>query len=525
MNLAEHLKIGTPLIWVNTDEPERLTDIVVSDTRRPIYRIDPFEGLMTYKKGTWKKVIVDVEGQEKTTHDFQVALYHVFKERGTLIIYNTHQIAEKLVDFFSGVYGNYRRAFVANNADKLPLQLVMFSCGGQIPPEIVRHTAIVEAPLPDVEDLAKLILHIATEATDDILPDTADLTPLTRAGLGLTEAEFTQAAMLSLRNKAVLDHQYINHFKLEKIRSGGMLEIRRPKMSLDDIGGLDLAKQLIASAVWAWNNPVEASEYGVIPLRRLLMIGVPGCGKSAICEGVASTLGLDLAKTGISQNMNKFIGQSEQNIRDTFAQIRALAPIVCWMDELGRDLSGSGVANDGGTTDRVHGEFLTGLQELPSNVFLMAAANRIHGLPPEMLRADRFDKIMFVGFPTEDERIDIFQIHLGEQATEHDLEALAKSTPVFTGAEIKALIAETRFRVSPIEKRQINTDDILQQVPQVRNRLWLKHRAEIVDMYRRAREEWEWASSGQLAEADLVISGSIDNYVPTTTSKKFQIQF
>jgi ATP-dependent 26S proteasome regulatory subunit len=137
----------------------------------------------------------------------------------------------------------------------------------------------------------------------------------------------------------------------------------------------------------------------------------------------------------------------------------------------------------------------------------MAAANRIEGLPPEMLRADRFDKILFVGFPSEEERLDIFRIHLGEATVNHNIENLAAATPQFTGAEIKSLIADVRFKISSSERRHITTEDIVAAVPKFRNRLWLKHRSGIIDMYRRALSEWEWASTGQLNDAELIIGG------------------
>ena len=132
-------------------------------------------------------------------------------------------------------------------------------------------------------------------------------------------------------------------------------------------------------------------------------MGIPGTGKSAICEATANALGLDLARTGVSQVMNSFVGQSEANMRAVFNQIKVMAPLCVWIDEFGRDMSGGQSSShvDGGTTDRVHGEFLTGLQELPENVFLICAANQIENLKPEMLRAERFDKIIFVGLPSQ----------------------------------------------------------------------------------------------------------------------------
>src|SRR5690606_27736174 len=150
----------------------------------------------------------------------------------------------------------------------------------------------------------------------------------------------------SVRDYSVISPKVVKDFKSSKIKAGGVLEIIEPKMSLDDIGGLDRAKEIINAIVWSWTNPTEAEKFGITPIRRMLMIGVPGTGKSAICEATASTLGLELAKFGVSSMMNKFIGESERNMRLAFKQIKAMAPLVIWDDEIGRDLSGSGSMND-----------------------------------------------------------------------------------------------------------------------------------------------------------------------------------
>ena len=522
MNLRTHLDVGTPLIWVNSDEPDRVIDIVSLTSTRPIFKVDPFNGFSTYVNGLWKKVLVELEGIEKGTFSFEVAFDYAIKNKGVFIIPNAHLLAEKLVDILGGLYSQYRNVYMkTNDVAELPLQLVMISCNAEIPPEILRNVAVTHIGLPSELDIANLSAHIQTSTkTANVLTEDLDLTKLGRAGIGLTESEFVQAAISSIIETKRLDPEFIARFKLSKLKEGGILEIRRPKLSLDDIGGMDNAKKIIKAAVWTWDNPDKAEEFKVIPIRRILMVGVPGTGKSALCEGTAKSLGLDLAKTGISSNMSKWIGESESNMRKTFQQIHAMAPLVCWMDELGRDLSGSGSSNDSGTTDRVHGEFLTGLQELPNNVFLMAAANRIDGIPPEMLRAGRFDKILFVGFPTHEERMDIFDIHLGERETVFDLDALSAATSSFTGAEIESLIKETRFNVSTQEQRHINGDDIIVNIATQRNRVWLKFRQEILAMYSRAITEWEWASSGQYEEAQLVLSGKYGAAQAASVKKK-----
>jgi SpoVK/Ycf46/Vps4 family AAA+-type ATPase len=211
-------------------------------------------------------------------------------------------------------------------------------------------------------------------------------------------------------------------------------------------------------------------------------------------------------------------------MRAVFKQIGIMSPLCVWIDEFGRDLSGGQSSHvDGGTTDRVHGEFLTGLQELPDNVFLMCAANQLEHLKPEMLRADRFDKIMFVGLPSFNERIDIIKIYLKDIKTDHNFnyEEISNATQYFTGAEIKSLIKEVKFNVASAELRTINTRDIVSSAPNMRNILWNKSRQMIQDLYTTAIEQWDWASTEQFNDAKLVIGGTLTTPKQKTNSLKW----
>ena len=152
-------------------------------------------------------------------------------------------------------------------------------------------------------------------------------------------------------------------------------------------------------------------------------------------------------------------------------------------------------------------EFLTGLQELPEESFLLCAANDIHSLKPEMLRADRFDKIFFVGLPSHNERKHIFQINLSNIQTDHeyDYDALAQATAFMTGAEIVSLIRETKFYVTSEDFRPITTKDILKYAPLTKNTIWRKHPDTVKGMYQYALEQWDWASTEQMEDAKIIL--------------------
>lgn len=511
MDLKTHLYIRTPIIWAATDEAVRVIDEVLAHSQRPIFRMEPLLGFCRWEanKQLWAQVLTlnPMSGEMGPTHELQDALPIVEQAGGTLIIEHAHELPlHRVMTAFSE---RYRNAVQKNNADTIPVQLILCSYKDEVPPEARRVTIKASVELPTQSQLGILANRVSAGAGLDEL-DEEMKTRVGRAASGLSESEATNTFLTCLANKSKVDIDFIARAKLDHIKQGGVLEVRTPKVSLNDVGGMDRAKELIDAVSWMWSHPQEAKELQVIPLRRMLMIGLPGGGKSLMAEACAASLGLDLAKGGISSAMSKWIGESEQNVRNMFKQLKAMSPIVFWVDELGRDLSGgaSSSETDGGTTDRAHGEFLSGLQEMPEDIFLLAAANRIDHLPPEMTRADRFDKIMFVGFPTENERQDIFKIHLGNSWAEFDIELLAKATPFFTGAEIKALIREVRFDVAASEHRAACTTDLLQRAPLMKGRTWIRHRQDMVRMYERAIGEWDWASREQEAEAQDVLDAA-----------------
>lgn len=512
MNLAEHLSLRTPLTWVTTDEPGRVIEAVISDAeraaeKRSVYRMDSLQGFITWddERNRWVKVLINDPqmGGLMPTQDPSLAFSHVLENRGIMLIENAHGMVEMMGGFFLSLVFEYREAFYSNDLDKIPPQFILISYKDEVPKELARMTSHVIHELPDENDLE----HITDHLRKNGVRTRATLGEIARAGVGLSETEFISSALLSTKHKGHIDASFVNARKMDLLKKNGVLEVRTPELAVESLGGLDNAKALIRQIGWLWNNPEEAEELDIEPLRRLLLVGVPGTGKSLVCEAIASMLGLDLGKGGVSSSMSKWVGESEANMRRMFATLKRMAPIVLWIDEFGRDMSGgqSSGSVDGGTTDRVHGEFLTGLQELPKNVFLAAAANRIESLPPEMTRADRFDRVMFVGFPTQEEREEIFRIHLGKHAHEHNTAKLASVTPFFTGAEIKSLIKEVRFDVAAVEHRRPTTDEIVDHAPRVKGRVWVNHRDAIVQMYRRAVVEWDWASTGQQEEADAVL--------------------
>jgi hypothetical protein len=520
--LFSQIKLGYPALWVKSVDSFKTIESIVNYPNRTYFTIDSKNGFSQFKDGKWKSVLIDMPNPEnpeetikRVTYDFVVAnsfLDTYQTDHPKTFLFNIFTNPKDFLNSFAGLFHSatmqYREAFWQNDTDVMPVQYIIvsnFDCDE----EFINIFKTIESSYPDQVDLTFILSHIST-SSDGILVKEDKALDIVKAGLGLSESEFINLSLQSVLEVGEVSSEYIYNQKMSGIKKNGILEIIKPKISFDNIGGLDSIKDLITRNANLWHNPAQAEEFGISPIRRMLMVGIPGTGKSAICEATANALGLDLARTGVSQVMNSYIGQSEQNMRTVFKQINAMAPLCVWIDEFGRDLSGGSSSShvDGGTTDRVHGEFLTGLQELPDNVFLMCAANQVDSLKPEMLRADRFDKIMFVGLPSFEERKDIASIYLSSIKTDHqfDYGLISNATQFFTGAEIKSLIKEVKFYVSSSELRPINTQDIVSYVPRLRNILWNKSRQMIQDLYRTALEQWDWASTSQLEDAKLILN-------------------
>jgi ATP-dependent 26S proteasome regulatory subunit len=535
--LLSQIKLGHPAIWIKTADVARSFDSILKFSDRKFYTIDPILGFSEYVNNSWKQVIVEFPNPqdptstiESTTFDNSVALDYIFtslKEKYipvTFVSLINTKPSDDLMSLYAGLISilnnQYRNSFWQDDLSKMPMQLMVispFSCN-----EDYSHLFYSEEyEYPNLEELATIVNHI-NDSTDTHFASQNEVIKIAKSALGMTESEFINVCLNSILENGNINSDYVYNIKMADIKKNGILEIIRPKVTFDNIGGLDNIKSIIQNNARLWNNPDKAKEFGISPIRRMLMVGIPGTGKSAICEATANALGLDLARTGVSQVMNSFIGQSEANMRAVFKQINIMAPLCVWIDEFGRDLSGGASSShvDGGTTDRVHGEFLTGLQELPENVFLMCAANQLEHLKPEMLRADRFDKIMFVGLPSFAERVDILKIYLSDIDTSHNFnyEEIANATQYFTGAEIKALIKEIKFNVAVSEMRTIDTKDIVSFAPSMRNILWNKSRQMIQDLYATAIEQWDWASNDQLEDAKLILPNRISS--PNNSNQK-----
>lgn len=350
--------------------------------------------------------------------------------------------------------------------------LIILSPLLKIPPELEKEITVVDYELPGVEELDPIIEGILQSVPEKVRSEEAD--PLHRervieAALGLTASEAENVFAKSLVQKGRFDIDVILEEKEQIIRKSGVLEFYHATEQFSDVGGLDELKKWLRKRTLAFTK--RAREFGLPQPKGILLIGVPGCGKSLTAKAVGSLWKLPLLRLDVGKIFAGIVGSSEENIRKAIKTAEAVAPAVLWLDELEKGFAGtqSSSYSDAGTTARVFGTFVTWLQEKTSPVFVIATANSIDLLPPELLRKGRFDEIFFVDLPTEEERRDIFHIHLqkrGRDPAQFDLNLLAAATEEFSGAEIEQVIISALYDAFDAEQ-ELTTDDIYTSITEM----------------------------------------------------------
>ncbi|HVO29984.1 MAG TPA: AAA family ATPase, partial [bacterium] len=328
--------------------------------------------------------------------------------------------------------------------------LVILSPVLTIPRELEKDVTVLDLPLPDHAEIASILEGIIASVKNDprvTVAATADLKEkIVKAALGLTASEAENVFAKAVVHQRRLDENDLPLVLAEKkqiLRKMGMLEYYDLTESIGEVGGLEELKRWLAQRTGAFSQ--KARDYGLPEPKGLLLLGVQGCGKSLTAQAIAATWQLPLLRLDMGRIFSGLIGSSEENLRRAIRVAESAAPAVLWVDEIDKGLSGiaSSGSVDGGVTARVFGAFLTWLQEKTAPVFVVATANRIEALPPELLRKGRFDEIFFVDLPDAAERAQIFDIHLrrrGREPAGFDLAALGELADGFSGAEIEQAV-------------------------------------------------------------------------------------
>ena len=309
-------------------------------------------------------------------------------------------------------------------------------------------------PSPTAEEYIDLLSQIVRDVTKrqhvEMTITNEEIKLLVRhlAGLTLMESEkILTKAIIEDGKLAVDDIRHVIEAKVAVVERDGLLEYYPVEAALANIADLRGLKVWLAKRKAVVTEPGRAEEFGLSFPRGMLLLGVPGCGKSLSAKAVAAEWRMPLLKLDPSNLYNKYIGESERNFKRAMRTAEQIAPVVLWIDELEKAFAAGG-NEDGGVSQRILGSFLTWMQDRVGDVFVVATANDISRLPAEFLRKGRFDEIFFVDLPDEATRAEIFQIHLenrGKDSGSFDLQQLSIATPGFSGAEIEEVVVSSLY--------------------------------------------------------------------------------
>jgi len=346
--------------------------------------------------------------------------------------------------------------------------VIMIDHHDRIPPVVGGSSIRHEISAPSDEEITRLIreaIGLARQTRNvDGKVTTQFLHLLVQNLRGLTRRQVRQSITACIMDDGALtekDLAVVQATKRGLLENAGVLEFVDAPASLDDIGGLVALKQ------WLRKRESLFGDSKVAPPRGLMLLGVQGAGKSLAAKAIATAWKRPLMRLDPGSLFNKYIGETERNLRDALSQAEAMAPVVLWIDEIEKGFaSTSGEGNDGGVGRRMFGTLLTWMQEHTAQVFLVATANDIEALPPELLRKGRFDEIFFVNLPLGPVRRQIFSIHLrkrGQPFEGLDLDALAHASDGFSGAEIEQAVINACID-SSFFKKPVSTDLIIEQL-------------------------------------------------------------
>lgn len=352
----------------------------------------------------------------------------------------------------------------------IPRQLVFISHTVKLPGDLESFSATFDMALPSDDERRTIIQKVADEWTSEnpgsrVQADSKAYELLVRNLAGLTYGDTEQLARNAIYQDGAIsksDIPSVMQAKYELLNRGGALQFEYETARFGDVGGLTRLKRWLTQRKASFRG--EESAAHLESPKGILLIGVQGCGKSLAAKATAGVFGAPLLRLDFGAIYDKYHGETERKLRDSLKTADVMSPCVLWIDEIEKGIAGRG--GETGTTQRVLGTFLTWLAEKKSNVFVVATANDISALPPELVRKGRFDEIFFVDLPGRDVRASILAIHLtrrDQKLGNFDIEGLADATEGFSGAEIEQAVV-AGFYAAHAHKSPLSTEHILEEI-------------------------------------------------------------
>ena len=476
------IRARTPIVWIRSFEEQRVEALLQQAARRlggrTLLRWDFIAGL----SGAPNR---DGEAARNPMAALAVLDGLPADSGAILLLRDFHRYGDD-----AGVCRRLRN--LAVSLRQVPHTIVITAPEWQVPLELEDCITVLDLPLPEPVEIQHLLISIAAASGQPLAP--AVLEQLTAACHGLSEQRVRQIAARALAQRGALgeaDLLDVLEQKRQVIARSELLEYCPSEATTADIGGLEELKRWLEQRHMAFGD--EAQAYGLPLPRGVLLVGPQGTGKSLTAKAIAHTWAMPLLRLDVGRLFAGLVGASEARTREMIQRAEAMAPCVLWIDEIDKGFGGSS-RSDGGTSQRVLATVLTWMAEKTSAVFVVATANGVDSLPPELLRKGRFDEIFLLDLPSAGERAAILDLQLRRRRPQHQipLQVLVDRTEGFSGAELEQTVIEA-MHLAFAEHREFGEADLIAAASQV------------VPLSRTAREQLEhlkqWASSGRARPA------------------------
>jgi len=450
--LQMYLDARRPIIYIRNFDFQAV-DRLIEEVCQKDYSIDEYSeagGRIDFRTKSPR-------GKEKMSLDYFLSLYNTSqferdKKRYLVVLKEVHTHLEEpaVYSLLQTIAQRVKRSDEDPTHKNLyDVTIVIVDSKLTIPAELEKLITLIEVRLPNDEEIKAIVEEMAktnyAEIAKDFMPE------LVMALKGLSEFEIKQIVNLAIANAGRLNKEsiaLIHQEKRQAIQKSGLIEMI--EVGDEQVGGLKKLRKYLAMNAPIFKNPGTAQEYGVGLPAGVMIVGMPGCGKSLTAKCIAKEFGVPLLRLDVGRLMGKYVGESEENLRRAIAVAESAAPCILWIDEIEKAFAGIGDSGGGSVTTRMFGYFLTWMQEKKSCIYVVATANDISNLPPEFLRRGRFDEIFQVKFPNKEERREIFEIEIRKRnhgclpsGIDADrLAMLLRDDQNYSGADIGSMVRE-----------------------------------------------------------------------------------
>ena len=467
-NLIKYLRARRPIIWVNSGDYKEIDTIVKEATK-------DYQDKAIYEYRAFGAVDFETKVKEENITDLYSFLDTLYSEGIKTNVFLLIKNAEEEMKDAKNIAYIKKIAETRYSSPDYNFTIIVISEAETVPKELEKFTSILDIPNMSKDEIEKYILKFSKD--NNIKVDEKDIGEVAISLKGLTKLEIDHVLNMIIESKnniSISGRDIIIKEKGQIIKKSSILEIIDFKEKIEDIGGLEGLKEWLKSKAQVFRRLDEAKKFGVDTPKGVLLVGMPGCGKSLAAKASARLFNVPLLRLDIGRLLGKYVGESEHNMRVALKTAESISPCILWIDEIEKAFAG--INQDGGASDitkRLFGQFLTWLQEKENTVFVVATANDITAFPPEFLRKGRFDEIFFIDFPNEEEREKIFKIHLekrGKLNNKIDIKELAEKTIGYCGSDIEEVVkmtVETIFNVEDIENEEdskLTTQDLLDSI-------------------------------------------------------------